>query len=47
MQFTEYELAAFIAKEANRINTINEERRKATSHKSKKWDQVFVDPAFH
>ena len=43
----QYELAALIAKEATRVNDINEQRRRAASHKSEVWQEESVAPAFY
>ena len=43
----QYELAALIAKEATRVNDINEQRRRAASHKSEVWQEETVAPAFY
>jgi len=43
----QYELAALIAKEATRVNDINEQRRRAASHKSEVWQEEVVAPAFY
>lgn len=44
---TQYELAALIAKEATRVSGINEQRRRAASHKSEVWLEEVVAPAFY
>lgn len=43
----QHELAALIAKEATRVNEINEQRRRAASHKSEVWQEETVAPAFY
>jgi hypothetical protein len=46
MQDAMYELEAILASEAQRIHAVNEERKRAATHKSQAWKQESMDPRY-